>query len=315
MARSFPQDFFEPFDMVYQLVTGKIEEHRNRLFDQQLVNWLGTLVEKFQAERSLWPEMIDGDYFRECSRFNQRVLHLVSCAYLHIAYDLPRYLAKEWPMAPGDWEYGPSEDDAESTYFGLTWIFPETFEEMAAEKKVMGRWRLITRFAPKGSLAAAGHWALHLRTAAWIHARRLKNHSGSARKQREDMMLDAMVMALKHVNDSRPWTAGTLNPPHGAFGASAALAVISGSDLAPGLLAFVGALIGSLAVFFWWRGRQRFERLESESVEFIEEFGRRVIDYLDVAVQNPEGFDSYVAERAPKRREAAGNRGEATSMR
>jgi hypothetical protein len=303
MAKSLPKDFFKPFDKLYATVTEKADAHAKNLPDADAKRWLETLIREFQNERNLWNGNADDPYFTECRRLKQKVLYLTACAYLHISYDLPRVIADNWPMSSPNWTTGPSEDTGENIYLGMTRIFPKTFRYLANDKEVVGFWKWPAYIVPKSALEAAAHWALHLRTAAWIHARRLQKESKAGRNLREEKMLQAMKEALVHVGGYRPWTAGVLQPPHDAFQSFALLPLpaIPMSDWTPGLFAMVGAFLGSFfAVLFWWR-KQEGKELEEELAQFVSEFAQRVLEYTDVAVNDPDGFDKYVEDHAPER--------------
>jgi hypothetical protein len=124
-------------------------------------------------------------------------------------------LADEWP-ASADWKSGPDELSAENAYFALRGIFPEVLKELRGNRAVMGLSGYILRIAPSDAVTALAHWMMHLRTAAWIHARRLHMAGISGRTTIEPKMVQAMTTALEHVQNLKPWTAGILSPPDSA---------------------------------------------------------------------------------------------------
>lgn len=283
--------YYEPFDTVYDLVTESITNYGNALNHAPSKNWLFELRDKFISERKTWPTDVPTvqpfkyqTYFDECARLNKNVLRLAACAFFHISYDLPRVIANNWP-GTGRWQSAPSENIAEDLFFGLTPIFPSAFQHLATNSKVMGAPSLFLRAVPDTALMATGHWALHLRTAAWIHARRLANDSN--RSLREKAMLAAMIASLRRVSNKWPWTAGVLGPPH------VAVLPLGQVTITPWLTATkvsIGTTLISLAaVLFLVREWQKRKR-ESELLKFVNEFGMLVLFEMERAVSNPVSY-------------------------
>src|SRR6185295_16990242 len=103
-----------------------MRERADALTDQMECRWPTTLIDEFQLERNAWLQApVYEPYLRECARFSLMVLRAVAGVYLHVSYDLPRVIAKNW-MGSAPWEDEPTEYRAESMYFGLSPLFPES---------------------------------------------------------------------------------------------------------------------------------------------------------------------------------------------
>jgi hypothetical protein len=299
------QDFVSPFDILYNSVTVRILAQALARYSLPEWRWIEQLVKSFQAERQKWIHPSLDDYFKNCQRLRPKILKLTACAYLHISYDLPRCVANDWPGV-GTWSSGPDFDHAESAYLGLTPIFSEAFREVARRWKVLGGYSLLAWVTPSTAYSAMTQWSLHLRTASWIHARRLHDKP-SSRKQVEQNMLLAMSTALKDVSNSKIWTAAVLSPPHEAFnpcvvplavggGASSFLSRLSSwvgfwFTVAAGFLA--GICVGTILI-------RRLRSADDEIALFINELGQRTSEYVNYAVTNPEGLREYLLSRAPQ---------------
>jgi len=288
-----PPTFFTPFDITYQVVTDRMRAVASELnADEQ--DWVATLINEFQAERALWhnKQELTG-YGNSCTRLRVRLLQLAACAYLHVAYDLPRLIADNWPGLD-EWSEGPNEFRAEQLYFRLGSAFPYAVTTVAGDRKVLGLPSFVWRIAPGGLRLSAtygvSHWVGHLRMAAWIHARRLA-HEPHLRERREQLMLIAMTAALAHVSNLRPWTAGLLYPPN--LGAMAVLPL----SLAELDQAWVGAAAASMMLLSAGTLIALGFRRELELRSFVDAFGQRVYEYTAAAIELPEGFFDYLRRR------------------
>jgi hypothetical protein len=103
----------------------------------------------------------------------------------------------------------------------------------------------------------------------------------------------AVSAALEDVPDFRPWTGALLQPPDQVLYAPiwtglAAVLLSWGPVVATiGLAAGVAFLVSELRIRALMRS--------VESMLFVQEFAVRLLDYVDVAVRNPEVFASYLA--------------------
>ena len=282
--------YFEPFDRTYADVTKRMKAAAARLNGADR-DWLNRLIDTFATERTLWnrrPEL--DEYRRRWQRLRTRFLRLAAGAYLHISYDLPRAIADDWP-GQRSWSHGPTELRGEQIYSEIRHVFPLTLRRISRDAKISG-W-LVAVLAPLSMpmLAPLGTWLLHLRLAAWNHARILATHPHRAR--REQAMALAVSAALEDVSDFRPWTGSLLQPPDQVLYApfwTGVLAVLL--SWGP----FVATIVLAAAVAFLVSGlRIRALARSAESMLFVQEFAIRLLDYVDEAVRNPEEFPSYLA--------------------
>jgi hypothetical protein len=278
-----PADFHRPFDLTSRRVTGKVAAYRTTDPDER--RWLDSLIDGFQAERDVWdrtPEL--NPYFLRCTRLKHRLLHLAVCAFLHISYDLPRVIADRWPgSAP--WP-DPSAVKGQWVFFDLASSFPESLQEIAAERRVMGYPSRFTWLIPPTAMEALGHWVLHLRTAAWIHARLLHEDPGG-RAFRERKMREAMVAALRRVSDRTPWSGALLHPPNPRAPATGVPAVfgLMAADFDRAWLGAAGiALIGAAAISSVVMAQGR----EAELRRYINQLGFWTHAYVMKAATDPE---------------------------
>ena len=125
---------------------------------------------------------------------------------------------------------------------------------------------------------------MHLRTAAWIHARRLAEEP-HLKAGREMRLLEAITQALSHV--SSIWSAGRILPPQLRMMNLAAVLPLS---LAQFDYAWTVILLALLVLFVVWRLRREYQ-LRS----FIDDFGQRVYHYTNAAMYfNEQRFDDYL---------------------
>ena len=151
---------------------------------------------------------------------------------------------------------------------------------------------------PRAVADVAALWALYLRSAAWIHARRLAA-SPARRAVVEAAMLQAMTAALKDVSNWKPWSAAVLGPPDAAMTSVLPLVGPLVNHLDHW---WVGTVLGVSAATLWFASRRR---RENELMQFTHELGRRVHEYVSYAVENPDSerlafyLDRRSKERSP----------------
>jgi hypothetical protein len=216
---------------------------------------------------------------------------LVAGAYLHISYDLPRAIADDWP-GQGDWSHGPDELRGQQIYSEVRDVFPKSLRRVSRDAKIIGWMVVVLSPLSQSMLAPLGTWMLHLRRAAWDHARVLATQPDRAR--REAAMAEAMGAALEDVSDFRPWTGSLLEPPDQVLYASIwsilTALLLTLQDYLP--------LLGLQLVFAFLVSEFYFRSLirSTDSVSFAEQLAQRLLEYLDVAVHNPDGLANYLAE-------------------
>lgn len=305
-----PTKYFEPFDITYREVTSQIRLFRLGASHDGSAEWLSVLTDRFWVERHLWEANLENnfqyrEYFSVASRLRWKVLHLTACAYLHISYDLPRVLADNWP-GTGNFRHGPDEAAGERAYFALHPVFQAAIIAVWRNPKVVGIAVVLSRIFPEGTSAVLVQSALHLRRAAWMHAERLRNASN--RRYIEERMLEAMTAALRHVLSLKPWTAAGLMPPDeqvfvsvsGLLVAQYGFSNFDGSSVLSIAAIAISVLALAVTILTNWI-RMNWEKFKEIS-EFIEEFARRVDEYVEYAVFNPESLSEYLWERDPTRR-------------
>lgn len=285
--------FATPFRDTYSQVEGRMKAVADKLQgDDQ--KWFQTLIVQFREEYENWDTNQCLKYYRhEWQSLNWSVLWLIAGAYLHVGYDLPRVICKNWPGSPPNWDGLPSEEDGERLYFQVADIFSMILIERARETTNTGWMSYIFRVTPRGVLEVAAHWILNLRSVAWINARRLKL-SGETMALREAAMIRGMTAALKHVRFLRPLPSYV---PSARLAAVAIYDPITGAILPGFNKAWLGGAVASAAfggasAFFIWK-----QQREQAYRAFTDEFGRRVYQYINVAVRDPYGFPRYLEKR------------------
>ena len=108
-------------------------------------------------------------------------------------------------------------------------------------------------------------------------------------------MAEAMRAALEDTSNWRPWDTSILQPPDVVLFASGweilLMLVATLIEPVPGALLTGGAALVGLHIYL----RQR--RLLMEAELFSDVFGQLLADYMDAAIENPEGFAQYRAQR------------------
>ncbi len=304
-----PRDFYVPFDITYNDVTRRIYDYSETISDLRTRSWLETLVRGFLDERRNWPSNpLDEapttyrEYMMLASRLRWRILHLTACAYLHISYDLPRVIADEWPNT-GSWATGPDQKTGQYIYFDLRPIFSSVLHSVAKRRAVMGIPALFLSRLPNDIVGILSHWVLVLRASAWMHAQRLQS-AGPQRTYIEAKMMEAMIAALSHVQNSRPWPTEFLAPPDDAVFSSIGAWALTFDEISKGVTALNVILLMANALLLWWIYRLLFwslfrrDKLQDLG-DFIDEFGWRVSQYVAAAVRDPEDLDRFLEEMAP----------------
>lgn len=311
---------YSQFDAIYKIVTKHIKRYRaERIRDWHTGEWIIRLVNRFQDERHQWPEK-SGDspdtnaYFEQLPRFHVSFYRLAACAYFHISYDLPRVIADEWP-GKNKWKYGPDFDSAESAYFELAPLFPSAFQEGIRKWEVAGVVALAGSIMPSGAVAALCNWMLHLRSFAWIQARRLEKCEN--RVFVESQMLVAMTIALRQVRNLKPWTLGGLTPPPLTVLFPLPFSLTFFDAERPSWLVPLGLTVAIMIILIakyftlirnWARAvrelfKPRYTRennlsdvISTEMELFVHELGERILLFMSVAVNDPHEL-ARVTER------------------
>ena len=282
----------DPFDQTYAHVTADIESEAAKLAPPEST-WLLKLVVAFQDERKLWnsrPELVA--YRIRWAGFRSRLLRLVAGAYLHIAYDLPRALADDWPGQP-PWQSGPAKLNGQTIYFRIGAIFPANLFRAAGDRRIVGLSGIVFSRVPKKMLGSSAIWVDDLRKGAWLHAEILA--FAADRDRREAAMAEAMTAALEDASGFYPWSILRLLPPDDAVYASGWATILSSIALWSDWL-FRYASIAILAS--WATGRLYDTRLRlAASGDFINLWGLLTRDYVASAVREPEGFAAYRQRR------------------
>jgi len=284
--------FFEPFDKTWDEVSVTMNAHLNRLAQPTERDWLGALIKGVKDERDEWLNTANlAPYLQACSRLKSRFLRLMVATYLHISYDLPRVLANHWATDP------PPEVSREFIYFDLAPVFPDVLKKIVGRRKVTGIYNCILVFFSTGAVRIAVNWLMYLREAAWRHGRALSLQDAQTRTDTERRMLEAMTAALDDVSNYRPWSALLLTPPQiqAPRQFMAATGILAGGNFWLSTIAAIVAVVGFAAIV-------RMRKDAGELADFIDEFGRRVDWYVDLAVNNPSGFETALGGREARSR-------------
>ena len=287
--------------MLYHSVTAEIQRLSNPGWRYwEFHPWVQVLIDEFWKERNAWPESpldtssrATKDYFSAASRLRMQILRVTSCAFLHICYDLPRVIANEWP-GKGRWIDGPNEITAEGAYTALEAVFPTVFASAIKRRDVVGWWGIFLGRIPETLIRISACWIYRLRLAAWNHGRVLQ--AAPNRQFIETQMLRAVTASIRHVEDLKPWRVGLLGPPNEAvFGLSELAAISTFMSVSYGLIATLAAMLILFVIHVL-----RLRRDLVEAMKYIDELGRRMLDYVEFAVTEPEGLGQYLQRHDPK---------------
>lgn len=293
-----PPEYFRPFDRIYAAVTADIEAHARSLVppDQQ---WLSRLIVTFNKERHVWNDRHELTGYRaRWGRLETNLLRLAAGAYLHVAYDLPRAIADDWPGS-GNWVNGPDDYRGESIFLALSPTFPRNFHLAARSLSMFGWPSAATRWLPPRFFSDYADAPMdRLRLAAWSHARVLATKP-TLRSIIEKRMADALTAGLEDASDWKPWRiARWLRPPREAvFEARVVLPAVVMAAMPPLATGLVAGLTAGVVIWLLLQFRAREEAARGIQADFIHDWGHLLGDYMDVAVRDPEGFDRYRRDR------------------
>ena len=190
----------EPFARIYDKVSGRMSNYRDTNFKKGDgdYEWFSALMDGFKVEYDKWNASVYPTYWAEWESTHGKVPSMAAGAYFHIAYDLPRVIADHWRQGH---KPPPNEERSEAIYLDVTHIFLQVFREAARDPKIVGwwaamgvvgaGWEWITR--SENAFAAATQWVLYLRTAAWIHGRRLHLFDQEKSSRREESEANMLV--------------------------------------------------------------------------------------------------------------------------
>jgi hypothetical protein len=287
-------------------------------------NWIARVNEEFWKAFESWFQPPYTTYETSFDKLKYPVMQLAAAAYLHIAYDLPCVLARNFsPLAD------VTEAEAEAAYFSLEPIFRTTVIRAAKNMKVVGWWGLLARIFPSTVLKTLAFWMMYLRSAAWTHGRFLATLSENERDIRQTAILTAVTDALKDLIESgqgKPWNVEKLRSPHGSvysflFPLLAMYFVVS-FDLrfwiaialiGAGALTVISYLIRSwlrrtledesffrpapvrkrMTKIFLYDEVARHKILTASFSEFVDQLGWFTAEYVNAAVRNPETYNTF----------------------
>jgi len=278
-------EYFRPFDDVYEAVTAQMKGRADRFPTEEERKWLKQIITDFKIERDLWPHSAPlNPYRRQWARLRLRVVRLVASIFLHVSYDLPRVLAKNWP-GTGEWLQGPSEPRGEWLYFELRSIFSEILSASARRRRVTGIFAPMLCLVPLKLLDNLVVWVSLLREGAWRHGRTLAKLTPDKRAVVEQRMIEAMSFALRDVSNL-PWAFTLPEPPNirTNFAAGVPLLLMPPETFQATVFASMLILLGVVAYASW-------TSLRAEKISrFVDEFGSRVEKYVELAINDPEKF-------------------------
>lgn len=264
---------FVPFDIVYADVTAKMNE-MVRLLGTPDSNWLSALIKAFQSERKKWDQSSDlKEYVKAISRLHSKSLRLIGGAYLHIAYDLPRAMADEWPQT-GAWSNGPTVLRASQIYLEINNVFPEVMNKNSIKYRVTGGLSFILRVKKENFFVeTAQTWIDMLRRGAWQHAQMLTMVPN--RSQIEKRMLQALTASADDIRLLRVLRLRPLDD-----------AMLSINDIFPYFVILVMKKII----------RQYLHSMifnKEKNTYIVSVWGYILVEYLNCLINNPEQFEEF----------------------
>jgi hypothetical protein len=283
--------YLDPFDTVYSAVTKRLKERATTLSAADNM-WLCRLMETFLDERKRWNDTKELEQYRaRWLQLRTRILRLVAGAYLHVSYDLPRAIADDWP-GRGRWVHGPDEFKGQAVFQSIKDVFTDSLRANAKRRSVVG-YAFFLGFLPRGMLAWIGIWLLHLRRAAWDHARILANQPN--RQQREAAMAAAIALALQEASDFTPWNTSLLDPPDDALRSPTAASLVAIVSVIGEYAWAIALIMLSILLLLQYRLTRRLSW--DHEAAFVRRFALLIEAYVGFAVHDPEGFSAYLRTR------------------
>lgn len=200
----------KPFSILYekveQYLTAYVSNRKNpdRLSLQEK-EWFTFLITNFRTEFSKWEADLKLHHYLDYFRDGSNAYKTLGCAYLHIAYDLPRVIADSLKVQHS-FASGLDIGRARGIYLQQAPAFFELIENHGTNKEVFGRFFsflngiIPDRFSLVGVM---GNWILALRTTAWVHAEILNSCVPGKRAELEDTLLNAINQAADYVSKDR----------------------------------------------------------------------------------------------------------------
>lgn len=271
---------FNPFDIVYEHVTEEMAKVARQENGNWFGHWLNTVISGFKLERGKWTSPDLDEYITLSGDLSPCYLRLAAGAYLHISYDLARVMANNWPPS----HTGSQHFMLTIRYREIDPIFATITSSSFSDRRVVGYFlSRVSRFVNTEVLqSVVGDWVDRLRSEAIYNAYKLSTIPN--RPYIEERMRKALTAALDHVNAWKPWTFQKLRP----FRVSAMMAISPLLLVGGGLFCLSLFLVFNIYYFFMYVDDLRL---------FANELGRRVSQYVSVAIYDPEALDLYIERR------------------
>lgn len=161
--------------------------------------WFVAIVAGFRAEFAAWPTSQNQHIRAYLALFRSAspLMRVAGHAFLHVAYDLPRVLAKHMHHA------GTDRNDLRNLFLRPAPLFRQVVLDYLGQGKLGNTFRPIGKFR---SLEILAYWLIALRSVAWIHAEIIADR-GHLRAHYESNLAIALYKAGHHAR-SRLWVFG-----------------------------------------------------------------------------------------------------------
>jgi hypothetical protein len=171
MMTPLPDPEFSDFHLFYDDVKTRLEAYVSEAAAQKEITsdeavWFSDLIKAFEDAYNDWPTHKTPaiSKYLACFRkgFQSRLFRVAGHAFLHIAYDLPRVIAKSLVLNPS-----LDRQSLRRIFLRPSPVFGDVFLRRARQ----GKLGLFPRALGVPKIGAIlGYWALTLRSVAWIHA-------------------------------------------------------------------------------------------------------------------------------------------------
>jgi hypothetical protein len=194
------------YEKVEQYLTAYVNNPNNpdRLSSSEK-DWFNFLITNFRNEFGKWAADVRLQGYLDFFRKGSNAYKALGCAYLHIAYDLPRVIADSL-KDEHSFANGLDLGRARGIYLQQAPAFFDIIENQGTNNEIFGHlfsflnWITPDRFSLVGVM---GNWILALRTTAWVHAEILKSCTPKKRADLESSLLDAITQAANDVAGDR----------------------------------------------------------------------------------------------------------------
>lgn len=174
------EESVKPFKLLYESVDRGLERYLDDHggLDAQAKQWLEWLIDNFRDEFDAWPSRRHlKPYLNKLrSRSTDPALRLAGHAYLHVAYDMPRVIARSLRTNfPGRTTNQTGSrvprDAAKLVYLDVASVLIQVVTNYTFDRDDSLLLSALSRIPilPKLVLSAIAHWMVALRTLAFVH--------------------------------------------------------------------------------------------------------------------------------------------------